>query len=533
LYLNEVVLGTAFGIVIGPYAGNVFDPRSWSSSEGSQNITLEVMRIVLATGLFAIGIELPNNYMWKHAKSLSAMVIPTMAAGWLIIGGILRALFPKLSYVSCLAIAACLTPTDPIICAAIVGGKFAVKHVPVNLRRILSAESAANDGLAYPFLSISIYLTVESSKKVAFGKWFLVGWLYQVILGVVLGIVMGFVFSRLFQLSKRKGFIDRESYVAQYIAMSFLTVGVARTIGSDDLLAAFAAGIAMSWDGHFNEQIEGEIFASVIDLVLNCTLFILAYLSAWLPFKDFNMPSLGIEPWRLTVLLISVALLRRIPPMMLLYKWIPEISSWQEALFSGHFGPMGVGAVFISTLALSELGTPHNPPQNQEDLLALYIQPVVAFVVLGSIVIHGLSIPFFSFGKGVHGRTLSLSATLNGTGTVPDWVFWARGPSPVAAVITSSSEQGDIERNLGVDLDISAVSSARPSPRLGISVLPLQRQSSDHNSVSDCLFFAIPTAHNLTRMCTLLKIRPRSHRESGLHNDVSTGFLGELVRDSE
>lgn len=98
----------------------------------------------------------------------------------------------------------------------------------------------------------------------------------------------GFVFSHLFQLSKRKGFIDRESYVAQYIAMSFLTVGVARTIGSDDLLAAFAAGMsliilhcassssvqgsAMSWDGHFNEQIEGEIFASVIDLVLNCTL---------------------------------------------------------------------------------------------------------------------------------------------------------------------------------------------------------------------------------------------------------------------
>lgn len=83
-----------------------------------------------------------------------------------------------------------------------------MKHVPVNLRRILSAESAANDGLAYPFLSISIYLTVESSKKVAFGKWFLVGWLCefstslhilifinqtidQVILGVVLGLVMG------------------------------------------------------------------------------------------------------------------------------------------------------------------------------------------------------------------------------------------------------------------------------------------------------------------------------------------------------
>lgn len=52
-----------------------------------------------------------------------------------------------------------------------------MKHVPLNLRQILSAESAANDGMAFPFLSISIYLTVESSRRAAIGKWFLVGWL--------------------------------------------------------------------------------------------------------------------------------------------------------------------------------------------------------------------------------------------------------------------------------------------------------------------------------------------------------------------
>jgi NhaP-type Na+/H+ or K+/H+ antiporter len=120
LHLNEVVLGTAFGIIIGPHGGNIIDPRSWSSSSESQNnITLEFMRIVLGTGLFIIGVELPGNYMRTHARSLLAMVIPTMAAGWLLIGGILKLLFPSLTYVSCLTIAACLTPTDPIICAAI------------------------------------------------------------------------------------------------------------------------------------------------------------------------------------------------------------------------------------------------------------------------------------------------------------------------------------------------------------------------------------------------------------------------------
>jgi NhaP-type Na+/H+ or K+/H+ antiporter len=43
------------------------------------------MRIVLATGLFAIGVELPRAYMLKHAKGLAALVIPTMAIGWVVV----------------------------------------------------------------------------------------------------------------------------------------------------------------------------------------------------------------------------------------------------------------------------------------------------------------------------------------------------------------------------------------------------------------------------------------------------------------
>ena len=57
------------------------------------------------------------------------------------------------------------------------GGRFAQKHVPVNLRQLLSAESAANDGLAYPFLSLAIYLTLEKTEGVAVTHWILIGWL--------------------------------------------------------------------------------------------------------------------------------------------------------------------------------------------------------------------------------------------------------------------------------------------------------------------------------------------------------------------
>ena len=95
-------------------------------------------------------------------------------------------------------------------------------------------------------------------------------------------------------------------------------------------------GSAISWDGHFNTQIEDEVFSSVIDLVLNCAAFI--YIGAWLPFDQFNRAALGITPWRLVVLTVAILTLRRIPPLLLLYKLVPEISGWREALFAGHFG---------------------------------------------------------------------------------------------------------------------------------------------------------------------------------------------------
>lgn len=70
---------------MGPHVFNVFDPRAWTKDNNA--ITLEVMRVVLATGLFAIGVELPQSYMARHAKGLIVMVVPTMAFGWVVVAG--------------------------------------------------------------------------------------------------------------------------------------------------------------------------------------------------------------------------------------------------------------------------------------------------------------------------------------------------------------------------------------------------------------------------------------------------------------
>ncbi|KAG9002488.1 hypothetical protein FRB94_003848 [Tulasnella sp. JGI-2019a] len=440
LYIGEAPLATAFGIIIGPYAIGLFDPRGWgkngndindaTSNPISNEITLEVTRVVLAIGVFAIGAELPKQYMKKHWRSLAFLLGPVMVAGWFVSAGFIYALIPKISWLSALVIAACLTPTDPILAAAVVGGKYANKHVPAHLRHLLAAESGCNDGAAFPFLYIALYLTLNSSPGHAVGEWFYSTWLYEILLGIVFGSLLGYGFRHLMKFSERKALIDRTSYVAQYISLALLAIGATTLLGSDDLLAAFCCGTAFAWDGWFNRQTEESQFSNVIDLLFNCACFI--YIGAWIPFKDFNqIANFSITPWRLVVLSILILIFRRLPAIVALYKWIPDIKNLREAVFSGHFGPMGVGAVFISTYAGTMLPEATDDPQNQLELLASTIQPVVAFMVLSSIVIHGLSIPFFSLGRRVHSITYTYTYSRRqsmdpNNGGQPDWITQVR-----------------------------------------------------------------------------------------------------------
>lgn len=107
---------------------------------------------------------------------------------------------------------------------------------------------------------------------------------------------------------------------------------------------------------------------------------------------------------------------------------------------------MGVGAVFVSTLALTRLPTPQSPPQGQAELLAATMQTIVSFVVLGSIIIHGLSIPFFSLGKNMRSRTVSVSRTWTSRGTTaPDWLLGARRVAGTPAQDTTRPGTPDLE----------------------------------------------------------------------------------------
>lgn len=165
--------------------------------------------------------------------------------------------------------------------------------------------------------------------------------------------------------------------------------------GLDDLLACFCAGAALNWNGTFLQEVlarHDEVNSS-IDVLLNFGGFM--YIGAILPWSEFNSPDItGITPARLIALGILVLFLRRIPAMMVIYKAMPNtVKNWKEALFMGYFGPIGIGAVFYTEHARHLFPSLDHAETHEEENLLRAMGPTVYFLVLFSIVIHGLSIP--------------------------------------------------------------------------------------------------------------------------------------------
>jgi len=185
----------------------------------------------------------------------------------------------------------------------------------------------------------------------------------------------------------------------------------------DDLLVGFACGVGFSNDGWFLEKTEESHVSNVIDLLINLAFFV--YFGAIIPWGQFNSPEIiGLTPWRLVVLGILVLFFRRIPIMLMLKPFIPDIKTWREASFAGHFGPIGVGGLFVAILARAELETESTTPlavlpeEGFEHLNIIeMIWPITCFLVIVSILVHGSSIAVFTLGKRINTLTISLSYT--------------------------------------------------------------------------------------------------------------------------
>ena len=484
LYIGEATVATLCGVIFGPHAANLFNPLTWGNTD---QITLECSRVVLVVQCFAVGVELPKAYMERHWRSVVFLLVPVMTFGWLITSLFIWWMVEPLSWLESLMCAACVTATDPVLASSVVGkGKFA-KRVPKHLRDLLSAESGCNDGMAFPFIYLSFYLIHYKldAKEVTF-HWICNTILYECIFGCFYGVMIGYLGRHAIKWADSKDLIDRESFLVFYFVLALFAAGTGATLGTDDLLVGFAAGVGFSNDGWFTEKTEESHVSNVIDLLLNLAYFV--YLGSIIPWEQYNNPVIGLTPWKLVIIAIFVVLFRRIPVMMLLKPLIPDIKTWREALFAGHFGPIGVGAIFAAILARAELETDTTVPlavvptdPNSENYAVVQIiWPLTTFLVITSILVHGSSIAVFTLGKRINSFTLTMSYTqANEEG--PTWMN--RLPRIASTSKTMSKGKDDFSAASSVEKLTDDFSGGQIPPPGGLPHNFLRRQKEEETPI--------------------------------------------------
>lgn len=421
LYLGEAPLATIHGLIVGPHCLNWFNPLSWGNWMA---ITLEISRVLLCIEIVAVSVELPKKYILKHWWSMFLLLFPCMITGFLLIGLFTWAILPGISFSEGLLISACITATDPVLAQAVVGkGKFA-QRVPAHLRNLLTAESACNDGISVPFTYLALNLIVHAGHSKTIAKNFLCNTvLWECGFGIILGTFLGWAARKLLAFAERAKTIDAESYLAFYVMLAVLCAGFGSILGCDDLLASFCAGTAFAWDGWFTRKTEESHVSTVIDLLLNLSFFI--YFGSIIPWHEFNDHALGLDAWRLVCLAICVLIFRRIPSIMGIRRICPDINNWKEALFVGHFGPIGVGAIYTSIVSVGDLEaealhikegpTLDYPDTHQYYRLMRIVWPCVCFLIVTSIIVHGSSVAVIVLGK--HLQSMSFTLTFTRTET--------------------------------------------------------------------------------------------------------------------
>ena len=262
-------MATLIGICFGPIGAKALNPFDLGDE---QKINLAFTDIVICIQIMAAAISLPKKFWLRRWKSMSILLVPVVIYKWLA-GALIFYLVLGRPFVESLILSACTCPTDPILANSITSGRFADMHIPISIRQLLAAESAANDGLVLPLWALSVYLNKYDIGQ-AFAKWGYMIIAYELILSLIFGTVIGLASRWALYYSEREGWIDKKNFLSFEIALTLFVVGVCQMLHLSTFISIFMAGLVFSWDGWFTAETEEAHVQEVIDNLLNLTYFV-------------------------------------------------------------------------------------------------------------------------------------------------------------------------------------------------------------------------------------------------------------------
>ncbi len=223
--------------------------------------------------LFLDGWRIPKQDLLRDRAMVLELALGLVLFTVVGLGLMIHWLFPAMPLPVAFALAAVVSPTDPIAVTAIA----ARAPIPKRLMHILEGESLLNDasGLVCMRFAVAAMLTGSFSLKAAF-----VAFLWVALGGVAIGVAVTWAVTRVkAKLSRRLG-EDTSSQILVSLLIPFGAYLLAEHFHCSGILAAVAAGVTMSFaeqtgQGLAATRMRGAAVWDTVQFAANGVIFVL------------------------------------------------------------------------------------------------------------------------------------------------------------------------------------------------------------------------------------------------------------------
>ena len=300
-----------------------------------------IAEVAVIIALFSAGLKLDRALKWVEWRSTALLLIVVMPVTIAAVAGLAMA-FMGLSLGAAILLGAVLAPTDPVLAGDVQVGPPGDTEEP-EPRFALTAEAGFNDGLAFPFVFLGIFIIGEGGSG-WLAEWLLADVVYAIVAAVAVGVAAGRGVAALVSRLHQREILSQALDGWLAIATVLLVYGLVEAIGAYGFLAAFTGGLAFRRfeDRHeFHRRVHAG--AATVEQFAELALILLLGSTVTVA----GLAEIGVGGWALIALLLLI-----LRPLATLAALWPTRVPVPERAFIGWFGIRGIGSFYYVAVAL-------------------------------------------------------------------------------------------------------------------------------------------------------------------------------------
>ena len=337
------------------------------------DVVERLTELAVIVSLMGAGLKIDRTVGWSSWRitwRLLVLAMPLTIGCVALLGWWAAGLVPA----SALLLGAALAPTDPVLASDVQVGPPGGEEED-DVRFSLTSEAGLNDGLAFPFTNAAVAMAAAGSAGASswLGGWVLDDVVVKLSVGLIVGVLAGRAIGYvLFRLPPMRPVAEStEGFVA--LAATLLVYGVAELAHGYGFVSVFVAAYVIrdhERDHDYHEVLHAS--AESIERLVSAALLVLL---------GGAIVDGALGPLTLAGAAVGIAIVLVVRPVVGWLSLIRTATPTWERWAIAFFGIRGVGSVYYLAYALTEADFP-----GAEELWA-----ITAFVILLSVVVHGLS----------------------------------------------------------------------------------------------------------------------------------------------